>query len=162
MTNYFVHKSAFIDEGAVIGDDCKIWHNAHVMGNAKIGKGTMIGQSCFIAGIVGEGCRIQNNVNVFEGVELSDYVFCGPNMTFTNDLNPRAKYPKNRHFIRTVVGEGATIGAGAVIVCGVKIGKWALIGAGSVVTKDVPDYGLVYGNPAVLKGFVDEYGEKKK
>lgn len=152
----------YIDKGAIVGEGTKIWHNAHLMKTAIIGKNCVIGQNCFIAGIIGDGCKIQNNVNVYEGVELGDYVFCGPSMTFTNDLNPRAKYPKNRHFIKTVVGEGATIGAGAVIVCGIKIGKWAMIGAGSVVTKDVPDYALVYGNPAVLKGFVNEHGEKVK
>ena len=160
MKNYFAHESAFIDDGAVIGEDTKIWHNAHVMGSAKIGKDCVVAQNCFVAGVIGNGCKLQNNVNVYEGVKLADFVFCGPSMTFTNDLNPRAKYPKNGKYVETIVSEGTTFGANCTVVCGIKIGKWTLVGAGSVVTKDIPDYALVYGNPAILKGFMCECGEK--
>lgn len=160
MKNYFVHDSAFVDEGTKIGENTKIWHNAHVMNTAKIGKNCVIAQNCFVAGILGDGCKLQNNVNVYDGVRLADYVFCGPSMTFTNDLNPRAKYPKNGKYIKTVVDEGSTLGANSVIVCGVKIGKWSMVGAGAVVTKDVPDYAIVVGNPIRILGWICECGEK--
>ena len=160
MKNYFVHDSAFVDDGAKIGENTKIWHNAHVMSSAKIGKNCVVAQNCFVAGIVGDGCKLQNNVNVYEGVKLADFVFCGPSMTFTNDLNPRAKYPKNGKYIETVVNEGATLGANCVIVCGIQIGKWAMVGAGAVVTKDIPDYAIVVGNPTRILGWVCECGQK--
>ncbi|OGH12434.1 MAG: hypothetical protein A2857_06160 [Candidatus Levybacteria bacterium RIFCSPHIGHO2_01_FULL_36_15] len=156
----FIHKSAFVDKGAKIGEGTKIWHNVHITENAIIGENCKIGQNCYIAGKLGNGCRIQNNVNIYKGVDLEDYVFCGPSMTFTNDLNPRAKYPKNGEWTETVVKEGASFGAGSVILCGITIGKHALIGAGSVVTKDISAYTLVYGNPAKIQGFVCECGKK--
>jgi UDP-2-acetamido-3-amino-2,3-dideoxy-glucuronate N-acetyltransferase len=155
-----IHPTAIVDEGAQIGEGSKIWHFCHVVESAKIGTNCNIGQNCYVAGIVGDNCKIQNNVNIYLGVELGDYVFCGPSMTFTNDLNPRAKYPKNGEYIKTSVEEGVSIGANCTIVCGIKIGKWAMIGAGSVVTKDVPAYALMYGNPAKLQGWVSEHGEK--
>ncbi len=160
MNKYYTHLSAFIDKGAVIGENTKIWHNAHVMPTAKIGKDCVVAQNCFVAGVVGNGCKLQNNVNVYEGVILEDFVFCGPSMTFTNDINPRSKYPKNRKFIETRVLKGATLGANCVVVCGIKIGKWSLVGAGAVVTKNVPNYAIVVGNPAKFLGWICECGEK--
>lgn len=160
MKDYFVHPSAFVDEGARIGEGTKIWHNAHVMPMARIGNNCVVAQNCFVAGVVGNGCKLQNNVNVYEGVKLEDFVFCGPSMTFTNDINPRSKYPKNKKFVETKVLEGATLGANCVVVCGVKIGKWSLVGAGAVVTKDVPDYAIVVGTPARVHGWICECGEK--
>ena len=157
---FFKDSSAIIDDNVKIGDGTKIWHNSHIMSGAVIGADCSIGQNCFVAGVMGKGCKLQNNVNLYKGVELEDYVFCGPSMTFTNDLNPRAKYSKNGKFIKTIVGEGASLGANCTIVCGVKIGRWALVGAGSVVTKDIPDYAIVFGNPARLKGWICECGEK--
>jgi len=160
MDKFFVHPSAFIDEGVQISEGAKIWHNTHVTDTARVGKNSSIGQNCYIAGIVGDNCRIQNNVNVYLGVELGDWVFCGPSMTFTNDMNPRAKYPKRGEYLKTIVKEGVSFGAHTVIVCGTTIGKWAFIGAGGVVTKDIPDYAIAYGNPARVQGWVCECGEK--
>jgi len=158
--NYFKHTSAFIDKGAKIGNDTKIWHNAHVTDTAEIGNNCIISQNCYIAGKMGNGCKLQNNVSIYQGVEMKDWVFCGPSMTFTNDINPRAKYPKNGKFIKTFVDEGASIGAHVTVVCGVNIGKWAFIGAGSIVTKDIPAYAIAYGSPANIKGWICECGEK--
>jgi UDP-2-acetamido-3-amino-2,3-dideoxy-glucuronate N-acetyltransferase len=155
-----IHPSSFIDKGARVGKGAKIWHNVHVASTAVIGKNCIIGQNCYIAGVVGDNCRIQNNVNVYQGVELGKWVFCGPSMTFTNDPVPRVKYPKQGNFVKTFVGDGVSFGAHSTILCGLKIGKWAFIGAGSVVTKDVPPYALVYGNPARQHGWVNRKGAK--
>lgn len=161
MKKYFVHKTAIIDKGAKIGKGTKIWHNIHVTSTAIIGEKCIIGQNCYVAGKVGNNCRLQNNVNVYEQVELGNFVFCGPSMTFTNVKNPRSKYPKEKNeYLITKVQEGVTIGAGSTIICGVKIGKWAFIGAGSVVTKNVLPHSLVYGNPACHHGWVNKKGEK--
>jgi UDP-2-acetamido-3-amino-2,3-dideoxy-glucuronate N-acetyltransferase len=157
--DYFCHESAFVDEGAIIGNNAKIWHNTHVTATAHIGDNCNIGQNCFVAGKMGKGCKVQNNVNLYLGVEIADWVFCGPSMTFTNDLNPRAKYPKNGQYIKTIVEEGVSFGAHSIVICGVKIGKWALIGAGTVVTKDVPAYAVFYGNPGRIKGWITERGD---
>lgn len=157
---YFCDPTAVIDPGAKIGSGTKIWQCSHIMKTAVIGKNCVIGQNCFVAGKVKNGCKLQNNVNVYDGVELGDWVFCGPSMTFTNDINPRAKYPKNGQYLSTLVGNGVTLGANCTILCGVTIGSWAFIGAGSVVTKNIPAYALVYGNPAKLKGWVCECGAK--
>ena len=161
---YFVHPSAYADEGAQIGDGTKIWHFCHISGKAKIGEGCTIGQNVFIAdgAVVGNHCKIQNNVSVYEGVELGDYVFCGPSMVFTNVQRPRCKYPQrgSQYYAHTPVGEGASIGANATIVCGHRIGKNSFIAAGSVVTKDVPDHAIMMGNPARQKGWACECGEK--
>lgn len=158
--NIFIHNSAFVDDGAIVGQNSKIWHGAHVTNSAVLGKNCNIGQNCYIAGRMGEGCKIQNNVNVYLGVELGNYVFCGPSMTFTNDLNPRAKYPKHGNYVKTTVEDGVSFGAGVTVVCGIKVGKWAMIGAGCVVTKDVPAYALVYGIPSKHAGWVCECGVK--
>jgi len=157
---FFAHSSAIVDKGSQIGQGTKIWHNAHVTDTARIGKSCSIGQNCYIAGIVGNNCKIQNNVNVYHGVELGNYAFCGPSMTFTNILNPRSKYPQKGKYIKTKVGEGVSFGAHCTIVCGIEIGEWAFIGAGSVVTKDIPAYAIVFGTPARIKGWMCECGEK--
>jgi UDP-2-acetamido-3-amino-2,3-dideoxy-glucuronate N-acetyltransferase len=156
--NYFAHSSTFIDEGCEIGAKTKIWHFCHIQTGARIGESCVLGQNVNIASQVkiGNFVKIQNNVSVYEGVELDDYVFCGPSVVFTNVLNPRSEFPQKgiEHYHRTLVRRGATIGANATVVCGITIGKFAFIGAGAVVTKDVPDYAVVLGNPARLKGWM--------
>jgi UDP-2-acetamido-3-amino-2,3-dideoxy-glucuronate N-acetyltransferase len=161
---YFVHPSSYIDENVEIGEGTKIWHFCHILRNTKIGKNCVLGQNV-MAGpnvIIGNRCKIQNNVSVYEGVELEDDVFCGPSMVFTNVINPRAFIERKHEFKRTLVKKGATIGANATIVCGVTIGRYALIGAGAVVTKDVPDYALVVGVPARQIGWVCKCGNTLK
>ncbi|HII4397420.1 DapH/DapD/GlmU-related protein [Clostridium perfringens] len=164
MENKFIiHESAYIDEGAIIGNGTSIWHFTHVRSSAKIGGECHIGQNCYIDVNVkiGNGVKLQNNVSVYECVELEDYVFCGPSCVFTNDLTPRSKYPKgNKGYKRTLVKEGATIGANATIVCGNTIGKWSLIAAGAVITQDVPDYAIFGGIPARQLGWICECGKK--
>lgn len=161
---YFVHPSSFVDEPVEIGDGTKIWHFSHVQANSKIGKNCSIGQNVNVACNVriGNHVKIQNNVSVYEGVELEDYVFCGPSMVFTNVLDPRCKYPQRgaEYYHKTLVREGASIGANATIVCGHTIGRHAFIAAGAVVTKDVPDYALMVGVPARQVGWVCECGEQ--
>ncbi|MDP4191494.1 MAG: acyltransferase [Bacteroidota bacterium] len=161
---YFVHESSYVDEPCEIGEGTKIWHFSHVQKNAKIGKFCTIGQNVNVANSVAIGnyCKIQNNVSIYEGVTLEDYVFCGPSMVFTNILDPKCKYPQvgAQFYVKTLVKEGASIGANATIVCGHTIGKHVLIGAGTVVTKDVPDYALVIGNPGKIVGWVSEAGKK--
>ncbi|MBQ4284576.1 MAG: N-acetyltransferase [Lachnospira sp.] len=159
---YYVHESSYVDDGAIVGDNTSIWYFCHIQGRAKIGSNCLIGQNVFVANnvIIGNDVKIQNNVSVYEGVELEDGVFCGPSCVFTNDLTPRARYPKGTaNYKKTLVKEGASIGANATIVCGVTIGKNAMIGAGAVVTKDVPDNALMVGVPAKQVGWVDEVGE---
>ena len=161
MSEYFVHPTSVVDEGAVIGDGTKIWHFSHIQSGAKIGKNCSFGQNANVSNnvTIGNGVKVQNNVSIYEGVELKDYVFCGPSCVFTNDLTPRAKYPKGRAgYKKTVVGEGASIGANATVVCGHNIGKWAMIAAGAVVTSNVPDHALMIGVPARLRGWVCECG----
>jgi UDP-2-acetamido-3-amino-2,3-dideoxy-glucuronate N-acetyltransferase len=160
---YFVHKSSYVDDNVVIGEGTKIWHFCHIQSEAKIGKNCSFGQNVNIARNVkiGNGVKIQNNVSIYEGVELEDDVFCGPSMVFTNDLTPRSKYPKgNTKYKKTLVKTGASIGANATIVCGHIIGRWAMIAAGAVVTKNVPDYALMVGIPARQVGWVCECGLK--
>lgn len=159
---YFVHESSYVDENVQIGKNTKIWHFSHVHSGAVIGEGCSLGQNVNIGNNVkiGDFVKIQNNVSVYEGVELEDYVFCGPSMVFTNDLTPRSKYPKGpKGYKKTLVKTGASIGANATIVCGTTIGKWSMIGAGAVITKDVPDFALMLGVPATKKGWVCECGE---
>jgi UDP-2-acetamido-3-amino-2,3-dideoxy-glucuronate N-acetyltransferase len=156
--NYFVHESSYVDEPCEIGEGTGIWHFSHVMKNAKIGKNCKIGQNVVIGPdvVIGNNVKIQNNVSVYPGVTLEDDVFCGPSMVFTNVFNPRSAVPRNTEadFLKTLVKRGASIGANATVVCGNAIGQYAFIGAGSVVTKDVPDFALVYGNPARQHGWV--------
>jgi len=163
-SDYFVHESSYVDENVVIGKDTKIWHFCHVQSGAQIGKGCSIGQNVNIGNNVkiGNHVKIQNNVSLYEGVELEDYVFCGPSMVFTNIKIPRSEFPQrgSEYYQRTLVKKSASIGANATIVCGVTIGEYAVIGAGAVVTKDVPDYALVIGNPGKIVGEVDEKGNR--
>jgi len=157
---FFVHESAYIDDNVEIGKGTKIWHFSHVLRNTHIGENCVIGQNCMIGPDVriGKGCKIQNNVSIYKGVTLEDYVFCGPSCVFTNVLTPRAFIERKSEFLPTLVKEGATIGANATIVCGHTIGRYALIGAGAVVTSDVPDYALYLGIPAKHSGWVCKCG----
>ena len=163
---YYVNDYAVVDDGVEIGEGTKIWHFAHVQSGSKIGKKCVIGQNVNVANdvVIGNFVKIQNNVSVYEGVELEDYVFCGPSMVFTNILDPRCKYPQvgKEFYIKTLVKEGASLGANSTIVCGHTVGKAAFVGAGAVVTKDVPDFALVVGNPARVVGWVSEAGKKLK
>lgn len=162
MTDYYVHPTSVVDEDVEIGEGTKIWHFCHIQSGAKIGEKCSLGQNVNISNNVkvGNGCKIQNNVSLYEGVELEDYVFCGPSCVFTNDLTPRAKYPKGRAgYKKTLIKRGASIGANATIVCGHTVSEWALIGAGAVVTSDVPPHALMLGVPARVKGWACECGE---
>lgn len=162
MTDYYAHESAFIDQNVQIGSGTKIWHFSHIQSGACIGEKCVFGQNVNIGNNVhiGDHCKIQNNVSIYEGVVLEDYVFCGPSMVFTNVMNPRCKYPQrgSEHYTETRVGEGASLGANCTIICGNSIGKHAFVGAGAVVTKDVPAHSLVVGNPARVIGYVSELG----
>ena len=157
---YFIHPSAYIDKPVEIGKGTKIWHFSHILPNTQIGENCIIGQNCMIGPDVkiGKGCKIQNNVSVYKGVELEDYVFCGPSMVFTNILTPRAFIERKHEFKETLVKKGATIGANATIVCGNTIGKYSMIGAGAVVVCDVEDYALYTGIPAKRAGWVCKCG----
>ena len=163
MGEFFVHESSYVDDHVKIGKGTKIWHFCHIQSGAEIGENCSMGQNVNVSNNVkiGNGCKLQNNVSVYEGVEMEDYVFCGPSMVFTNDLTPRAKYPKgSAGYKKTLLKTGATVGANATIVCGHTIGKWAMIAAGAVVTKDVNDHALMAGVPAKQIGWVCECGNR--
>lgn len=159
---YFVHPTSFVDEGVLIGEGTKIWHFSHIQKGARIGKNCSLGQNVNISNNVrvGDGVKIQNNVSLYEGVEVEDDVFLGPSCVFTNDLTPRAKYPKgHENYKKTLIKKGASIGANATIVCGHTVGEWALIGAGAVVTSNVVNHALMLGVPAKQKGWACECGQ---
>lgn len=160
--HYFAHETAIIDEGCIIGAETKIWHFSHIMPNCQIGEGCNIGQNVFVSSgvVLGRNVKIQNNVSVYEGVTCGDDVFLGPSMVFTNVVNPRSAVDRRGQYSRTHVGIGATIGANATIVCGHDIGAYAFIGAGAVVTKAVPPFALVVGNPARQIGWMSEFGHR--
>jgi UDP-2-acetamido-3-amino-2,3-dideoxy-glucuronate N-acetyltransferase len=162
MKSYFAHESAYIDQGCEIGEGTKIWHFSHIMADCKIGKNCNIGQNVVVSPqvVLGNNVKVQNNVSIYTGVICGDDVFLGPSMVFTNVINPRSAINRKSEYMSTRVGKGATIGANATIVCGNDIGTFAFIGAGAVVTKEVPDYALVIGNPARQKGWMSEFGHK--
>jgi UDP-2-acetamido-3-amino-2,3-dideoxy-glucuronate N-acetyltransferase len=161
-TNYFAHETAIVDEGCDIGNGTKIWHFSHIMPNCKIGENCNLGQNVVISPgvILGKNVKVQNNVSIYTGVTCDNDVFLGPSMVFTNVTNPRSAVNRRDQYAKTHVGEGASIGANATIVCGHDIGKFAFIGAGAVVTKNVPDYALVIGNPSRQVGWMSEYGHR--
>jgi UDP-2-acetamido-3-amino-2,3-dideoxy-glucuronate N-acetyltransferase len=162
MTDYFVHESSYVDEGARVGAGTSIWHFSHVMSGATIGSRCNLGQNVLVAPgvIIGDNVKIQNNVSIYTGVTLEDDVFCGPSMVFTNVINPRSHVSRKSEYRRTLVGRGATLGANSTVICGHTIGRYAFVGAGAVVTRDVPDYALVVGNPARVVGWMCECGVK--
>lgn len=162
--NYFVHESSYIDDNVEIGDGTKIWHFSHIQSAAVIGENCVLGQNVNVGNNVkiGNGCKIQNNVSIYEGVELEDYVFCGPSMVFTNINRPRSEFPQkgSKFYVKTLVKKSASIGANATILCGITVGAYAFIGAGAVVLKDVPANALVVGSPGKVIGWVDKKGHQ--
>jgi UDP-2-acetamido-3-amino-2,3-dideoxy-glucuronate N-acetyltransferase len=161
-STYFAHPTAVIDEGCEIGSGTKIWHFSHIMPNCKIGENCNLGQNVVVSPevILGKNVKVQNNVSIYTGVICEDDVFLGPSMVFTNVINPRSAVNRKNQYAKTLVKKGATIGANATVVCGHDIGRYAFIGAGAVVTKNVPDYALIVGNPARQTGWMSEYGQK--
>lgn len=159
---YFVHESSYVDDGAIIGDDTKVWHFCHIMKNVTIGANCSFGQNCVVGPNVkiGNQVKVQNNVSIYDGVECEDEVFLGPSMVFTNVINPRSFIVRRDEFKKTLLKRGCSVGANATIVCGVTIGEYALIGAGSVVTKDVKPFALMYGVPGKQQGWVSKAGNK--
>lgn len=162
MESYFVHESSYIDEGCDIGEGTKIWHFSHIMRGCKIGKHCNIGQNVVVSPdvVLGDGCKVQNNVSIYTGVVCEEGVFLGPSCVFTNVINPRAFIERKNEYRKTTLKTGASVGANATIVCGHDVGRYAFVGAGAVVTKDVPDYAIVYGCPAEIKGWVCRCGEQ--
>lgn len=162
MSDYYKHHTAIIDDGATIGENTKVWHFSHVSAGAKIGDGVSLGQNVFVGNrvVIGNNCKIQNNVSVYDNVFLDDEVFCGPSMVFTNVYNPRSGVERKSEYKDTVVGQGVTFGANCTIVCGLAIGRFAFIGAGAVINKNVPAYALMVGVPAKQIGWMSEYGEQ--
>lgn len=159
---YYQHESAIVDDGAIIGDDSRVWHFAHVCGGAKVGQGVSLGQNVFVGNkvTIGDKCKVQNNVSVYDNVHLEEGVFCGPSMVFTNVYNPRSLIERKDEYRDTLVKRGATLGANCTIVCGITIGEHAFVGAGAVVNKDVPAYAMIVGVPGKQIGWMSEYGEK--
>jgi UDP-2-acetamido-3-amino-2,3-dideoxy-glucuronate N-acetyltransferase len=162
MANVFVHPSSYVDEGSQIGEDTKIWHFCHIMPRSRIGRGCNIGQNVVISPdvVIGDNVKIQNNVSVYTGVILEDDVFCGPSMVFTNVINPRSHVSRKDEYRKTLVKKGASLGANCTVVCGVTIGQYGFVGAGAVITRDVPDYALVVGNPGRIAGWMCQCGAK--
>ena len=162
LENVQIHESAIVDEGARIGAGSRVWHFAHVCAGASIGQGVSLGQNVFVGNkvTIGNRCKVQNNVSIYDNVSLEDGVFCGPSVVFTNVHNPRALIERKSEYRATLVRKGATLGANSTIVCGVTIGRFAFVGAGAVITSDVPDYALMVGVPARQIGWMSEYGEK--
>jgi len=164
MSNFYSHETAILDKNSKIGDNTKIWHFSHIQSNVSIGENCTLGQNVNVGSnvTIGNFVKIQNNVSVYEGVTLEDYVFCGPSCVFTNVLLPRCEFPQrgSENYIPTIVKKSASIGANATIVCGNTIGKYALVGAGAVVTRDVPNFGLAIGNPARIIGWVNKKGHQ--
>ena len=160
MNKVFIHETAIVDQPVDIGAGTKIWHWVHVMSGAKIGEGCVLGQNVYVGGkaVLGNNVRVQNNVSIYDRVTLADDVFCGPSMVFTNVINPRSSVERKDEYLETHVGKGASIGANATIICGNEIGEYAFIGAGSVVTKPVPAYALMVGNPAKQMGWMSRAG----
>lgn len=160
--SYYQHPSAIVDDGAQIGEGSRVWHFVHVCSGARIGKGVSLGQNVFVGNkvVIGDRCKVQNNVSVYDNVTLEEGVFCGPSMVFTNVYNPRSLIERKDQYRDTLVRQGATLGANCTIVCGVTIGKYAFIGAGAVVNKDVPDYALMVGVPARQIGWMSSFGEQ--
>jgi UDP-2-acetamido-3-amino-2,3-dideoxy-glucuronate N-acetyltransferase len=162
MASNHVHSTAIVDEGAIIGEGTRVWHWVHVSGGAKIGSGCSLGQGVYVGSkvVIGNRCKIQNNVSVYDCVELADDVFCGPSMVFTNVYNPRSAIERKSEYRNTYVSEGATLGANSTIVCGVKIGRHAFVGAGAVIRENVPDFAMMVGVPARQIGWVSRFGER--
>jgi len=160
--DFFIHPTAEVDENVMVGRGTKIWHFTHLLGGANIGANCSVGQNVVVGAnvIVGNGCKIQNNVSIYEGVELEDFVFCGPSMVFTNVYNPRCEFPRKTEYKKTLVKQGATLGANCTIVCGVTIGRYAFVGAGAVVKANVPDFALIVGNPGHQVGWMSRFGER--
>lgn len=159
---YFSHESSFIDEGCLIGDGSKIWHFSHIMSGAVLGERCNIGQNVVVSPqvLLGNNVKVQNNVSIYTGVECEDDVFLGPSMVFTNIINPRSAVVRRNQYVKTLVKKGASIGANATVICGNTLGAYCLIGAGAVVTKDIPDYALIVGNPGIQIGWVSAYGHR--
>ena len=159
---YFAHPTAVIDEGAAIGEDCKVWHFVHVCSGARVGNDVSLGQNVFVGNkvVIGDHCKIQNNVSVYDNVTLEEGVFCGPSMVFTNVHNPRALVSRKSEYKNTLIKKGATLGANCTIVCGITVGEYAFVGAGAVVNKDVKPYALMVGVPAKQIGWMTQFGEQ--
>lgn len=162
MNTFFVHESSYIDENVTIGDHTKIWHFSHILSNTSIGENCSFGQNCVVGPnvIIGNNVKVQNNISIYEGVEVADDVFIGPSVVFTNVINPRSFIVRKQEYKKTLLKKGVSIGANATIICGNTLGEYAFIGAGTVVTKDVPDFGLVVGNPGRLVGWVSKRGHR--